>query len=137
MVKPKLEDYNVNVLCIIGNQAVDSNYRDLILSLIVDKIVKNDYPLFFLVNCFKFSDLIIKEAYAEVIVRKMKDVEYDIEDELLFNILNIVSIDCLFYYGMESSSLVFRNKCKDEFWKRVLEYGQTNKKNGCQIKKIK
>ena len=120
-LSPKLEDYDINILVALGNQTDDVFAHNHIKYLIVKKILLLNYSMFFLVNKFIGSKKILKEAYAEVIVIVMKDIDYYIDDFIMNEIVKLTSLDMLMHYGMESSSLEFREKCKKEFWDRAKE----------------
>lgn len=117
---PKLKDYDIKVLASLGNQTDDFINRNKIKLFIIEKILLNDYSMFFLINSFKSSKKILKEAYAEVIVIKMKDCEYVLDDNTLNEILSLTSLDTLMLYGADAKSYEFRNKCILEFWKRGI-----------------
>ena len=143
---PKLEDYDVKILIILGNQTKDVFSHNQIKFLIIKKLLELDYSIFYLVAMFIRSEKILKEAYAEILVMKMKDNEYFIDDITCDKIIKLVSLDTLMFYGMESNLESFREKCKLEFWERAMEIenkDELNKKiNLCKkhrykIKKIR
>jgi len=118
---PKLKNYDLSVLICLGNQTTDMVNRNKIKILIIEKILQFNASMFFLLNCFRETNKILREAYAEVLTMKMKDNEYDIDDEIIEQIVSLVSLDTLIEYGAESISLNFREKCIEEFWNRALE----------------
>ena len=50
----------------------------------------------------------------------MKTETYYIDDSIINEILELVSLDTLMCYGAESCSLNFSNRCKEEFWNRGI-----------------
>ena len=118
---PRLEGYDINALVALGNQTDDDFHRDKIKNIIIDKVLMNNCPIFIFINKFNSSMGIIKEVYAEVIVILMKDNDYYIDDRLIDEILRYTSLDTLMNYGMKSSSLYFKERCVDEFWKVAVQ----------------
>ena len=47
--------------------------------------------------------------------------DYYLEEEIVNELLMYASLDTLMYYGTETMSYEFNNKCKEEFWKRAYE----------------
>ena len=121
VVIPKLEDYSIKILVALGDQTDNLFDRNHIKFLIVKKLLLLNYSMFFLINRFLSSKQILKEAYAEVIIMKFKDGEYCVDDVIMDEVIALASLDTLMYYGMESTSIVFREKCKKEFWNRAIE----------------
>ena len=76
--------------------------------------------MFFLINSFKTSKKILKEAYSKVIVIRMRDCEYALDDNTLNEILSLTSLDTLMLYGADAKSYEFRCKCVLEFWNRGI-----------------
>ena len=113
---PLLKNYNIKYLILLGNNTEDEILYDQIKLAIVEKLLLLDYPMFLLINKFGVSDKILKEAYAVVIIMKMKDDEYILDDRIIAEVLDLVSLDDLIHYGAESPSLVFRDKCIKKFW---------------------
>jgi len=120
-VMPILKNYDINVLVALGNQADNIVTRNKIKLLIIEKILSYNSSMFFLINSFTISRKILKEAYAEVIVMRMRDCNYSIDDSILNEILSLTSLDTLMLYGAESESRSFSHKCILEFWKRGME----------------
>ena len=118
---PKLEDYDIKVLIALGNQADDPIRYARIKYIIVERLFEKQYPIFYLIHNFQKSDKILRDAYAEVITMSMKNNEYSIDEDIILDIIELVSLDTLMYYGMESNSLDFCKKCREEFWDRALE----------------
>ena len=118
---PKLEQYDLNALVTLGNLATDEFSRNRIKVEVINKILDFHYPMFSLLVRFKRSNLILKEAYADVILINMKDNDYYIDDMILNEILKLASFDALICYGANSSSYEFNIKCKDEFYRRGYE----------------
>jgi len=118
---PKLQDYDIKVLAMLGNQADDALYRLHIKTLMIQKILQSSRPLFYLVSKFSFTDKILREAYAESVVILMKDRTYDIDEEMADELVGLISLDTLVCYGMESKSIMMREKCKNEFCRIALE----------------
>ena len=119
--KPKLSEYDINVLVALCNQIDDEFSRNKIKMEIVEKILSYNYSMFYLINKFMYSKTIMKEAYADVILMNMKSNNYYIDDAIINEILTYASLDTLIYYGADSSSYEFSKKCKDEFWRRGYE----------------
>ena len=120
VVSPNLRDYDVNVLIAIGNQCDDIFKRNHIKMLIVEKLMEFDKPIFFFINKFLNTNKFLNEVYAEIITIKMKTETYYIDDSIINEILELVSLDTLMCYGAESCSLNFSNRCKEEFWNRGI-----------------
>lgn len=121
MLIPKLEQYDLNALVTLGNLATDEFSRNRIKVEVINKILDFHYPMFSLLVRFKNSRLILKEAYADVILINMKDNDYYIDDKIIDEILKLASFDALICYGADSSSYEFNVKCKDEFYRRGYE----------------
>ena len=121
MLIPKLEQYDLNALVTFGNLATDEFSRNRIKVEVINKILDFHYPMFSLLVRFKNSRLILKEAYADVILINMKDNDYYIDDKIIDEILKLASFDALICYGADSSSYEFNVKCKDEFYRRGYE----------------
>ena len=119
VVMPKLDDYSINALISLGNRTSDVFTRNQIKLSIVSKILELGRPMFFLLNKFLSSDMILKEAYADVIMIYMKENEYCIKDSIIDEILRYASLDALMYYGADSNSIEFSMKCKEEFDNRA------------------
>ena len=108
-------------MVILGNETDDVFTRNKIKLLIVDKLLMTvNCSMFFLINKFRSSQKILKEAYAELIMIFMKDNNYCIDDIIIDEIISLVSLDTLIYYGAESKSIKFRDRCKEEFWSRAI-----------------
>ncbi len=120
-VMPKLKNYDISVLVALGNQTDNPIMRNKIKLLIIEKILINNSSMFFLINSFRNTKKILKEAYAEVIVIKMKNNDYCIDDNLIDEILNLTSLDTLMLYGADSISNNFSRKCISEFWRRGMQ----------------
>ena len=119
IVMPKLDDYSINALISLGNRTNDIFTRNQIKLSIVSKILELRKPMFFLLNKFLSSDMILKEAYADTIMIYMKENEYYIKDIIVDDILKYASLDALMYYGADSNSIEFSLKCKKEFDNRA------------------
>jgi len=126
---PRLQDYDIKILVALGNQTDDSFCHNHIKFLIINKLLEIDYSIFFLLTKFIKTNKILKEAYAEIIVMKMKNNEHFIDDITCDEIIKLVSLDTLMCYGMESGSEMFKEKCRDEFWKRAMEIEDKNELN--------
>ena len=116
-----MEQYDLNALVTLGNLATDEFSRNRIKVEVINKILDFHYPMFSLLVRFKNSRLILKEAYADVILINMKDNDYYIDDKIIDEILKLASFDALICYGADSSSYEFNVKCKDEFYRRGYE----------------
>ena len=64
---------------------------------------------------------LLKNVYADVILMKMKDNDYSLDEKIVNELLMYASLDTLMFYGTETLSYEFNNKCKEEFWKRAYE----------------
>ena len=64
---------------------------------------------------------LLKEAYADAILMQMKDNDYCFNDEFVSDLLVYASLDGLVYYGTETLSYDFNNKCMEEFWRRAID----------------
>lgn len=117
--KPKLTQYNINVLAVFANSSTDEFTKNKIKMIIIEKILNYNYSLFYLIHKFKLSNGILKESYADVILMYMKDNDYYIDEDILDGILKYASFEGLVNYGFDSPSLEFSFKCKEEFDNRV------------------
>ena len=121
MLKPRLIDYDIKVLIILGNQAKDDETRDSIRKILIDKHRLLNYSMIFLLNKFISSKDIMREVYAELIMIMMCERDLNLSSEMLGDIIKSVSLDSLSKYSSEVVSLELRDKCQNEFWNRVLE----------------
>ena len=122
MKKPPLASYDFNALVCIWNRATDEFSRSKIKVAIKDKILSCNNTMFYLMNKFISTKTeLLKEAYADVILMKMKDDDYCFNDEFISQLLMYASLDGLVYYGTETLSYEFNNKCMEEFWRRAIE----------------
>jgi len=115
---PKLEQYDLNALVALGNLSNDEFSRNRIKVEIVNKLLDFHYPMFSLLVKFEKCKIILKEAYADVILINMKGNDYYIDDMIVDKILKLASFDALICYGADSASYEFNIKCKDEFYRR-------------------
>ena len=116
--KPRLNRYNINTLVAFEHNVTDEYSRNRIRMAMIDKILTYNYSILFLLNKFMSSKTLLKEAYADVILMKMKGNDYYIDNVLVDDILTYASLDALMYYGADSASYEFNIKCKDEFYRR-------------------
>ena len=122
MKKPPLVSYDFNALVCIWNRTTDEFSRSKIKVAIINKILSYNSTMFYLMNKFISTKTeLLKEAYADVILMKMKDNDYCFNDEFVSDLLVYASLDGLVYYGTETLSYEFNNKCKEEFWRRAIE----------------
>ena len=122
MKKPPLVSYDFNALVCIWNRTTDEFSRSKIKVAIINKILSYNSTMFYLMNKFISTKTeLLKEAYADVILMKMKDNDYCFNDEFVFDLLVYASLDGLVYYGTETLSYEFNNKCMEEFWRRAVE----------------
>ena len=122
MKKPSLVSYDFNALVCIWNRSTDEFSRSRIKIAIIDKILSYNSSMFYLMNKFISTKTeLLKEAYADVILMKMKDDDYSFNDEFIYELLMYASLDGLVYYGTETLSYEFNNKCMEEFWRRAIE----------------
>ena len=121
MQKPKLKNYNVKVLIILGNQTQDDVTRDEIRQILIDKFMSLNYSILFLLNKFATSSGIIKEVYAEIILKIICERDLVLSSEIIDEVVSLVSMDTLTIYMMQSDSLEIKDKCRNEFWRRALE----------------
>lgn len=117
---PKLNNYDIDVLVAIGNASQDEFSREEIKKLLTDKILKLHSPMFFLLNKFKKSNNILKCAYARSILIRLNDENFLIDDNLMDEILSLVSLEDLAIYGSEVISLEIRNKCSKIVWNSLM-----------------
>ena len=113
--RPKLNTYNINVLAVLASNSTDEFTVNKIKMIIIEKILNYNYSMFYLMYKFKLSNGILKEAYADVILMNMKDNDYYINDGIVDEILRYASFEALVYYGIDSDSLEFSLKCKEEY----------------------
>lgn len=116
---PNLKKYDINCLVALGNQAVDEFVRERIKLVIIEKINLLNYPTFALIHKLKKSNNILKEVYASLIMMRLSTEDYSIDDSMIDEIVDLVSLDILIYYGAYSPSLKFREKCIQKFWNIV------------------
>ena len=121
MLKPRLMDYNIKTLVILGNQAYDEEYREVVKKTLVKKMSDLNYSIMFLLNSFISAKGILREVYAELLMITIHNNKFDLPDVVTDEIIKLVSIDTLTKYGMESLSEKFREKCINEFWERAIE----------------
>ena len=124
--RPLLRNYNINVLVELGNRTFDEFNREQIKLLIAEKIYILDYSMFYLISKYRNSKFILKEAYAKVIIMKLREDEYYIDDNILDEILEIVSFDDLIYYGREAASFEIREKSIKKFYDRGMKIEDKN-----------
>ena len=123
---PKIDSYDIKVLIILGNQTVDDCSYNSIKNAIVQKLLVLDEPMFVLINKFINSDRILREAYAEVIMMRLVDNKYYIDDNVMNELFSVISIDTLMYYGGQSKLDEFSSKCKEEFYIRGMQIEDEN-----------
>jgi len=122
MLKPRMSSYDINALIYLWNRETDEFLRSKIKMAIIEKVLSFDYSMFYLINKFMYSKTeLLKSVYADVILMKMKDNDYYLNDSIVNQLLIYASLDTLMYYGTETLSYEFNNKCKEEFWKRAYE----------------
>ena len=127
MVKvPKLKMYSIEKLVALGNASQDVFIREKIKELITEKILTLHSPMFFLLNKFKMSDNILKDAYAKAILIRLKDEDVLIEDNILDEILSLVSKEDLAIHGSDIISSKIRDKCTKIFWDNYLIFEDTS-----------
>ena len=117
---PKVENYDINILVALGEQTDNIITYNKIKLLIIEKVLSCNMLMFVLVNSFRFATGILREAYAEAIAIRMTECNYSIDDITLNDIVSLLSLDALMYYGAESLSENFREKSIQEFWKRAI-----------------
>ena len=116
--RPKLTQYNINALVVLANNSLDEFTVNKIKMIIIEKILNYNYSMFYLMYKFKSSNGILKESYADVILMNMKGNDYYIDEGIVNEILMYASFEALVNYGIDSNSLEFSIKCKEEFDKR-------------------
>lgn len=122
MLKPRMSSYDINALIYLWNRETDEFLKSKIKMAIIEKVLSFDYSMFYLINKFMYSKTeLLKSVYADVILMKMKDNDYYLNDSIVGELLIYASLDTLIYYGTETLSYEFNNKCKEEFWKRAYE----------------
>ena len=122
MKKPNLICYDFNALVCLWNESTDEFSRSKIKTAVIDKILFYNNSMFYLMNKFVSTKTeFLKEAYADVILMEMKDNGYCFKDDFISELLTYASLDGLVYYGMETLSSEFNNKCIEEFWRRAVE----------------
>ena len=119
---PNLRDYSVEVLVSLWNNAYDDIEREDIKNVIIKKILFTSSPMFYLVNKFIKSKGVLREVYAKVILMRLQDETYNLDDNLINEILSLVSLDDLVNYGSNVRSLEIRDKCRELFWNNALKY---------------
>lgn len=126
VLRPLLRNYNINVLVELGNRTIDEFNREQIKLLIAEKIYVLDYSMFYLINKYKNANMILKEVYAKLIIMKLREDEYYIDDIILDEILEMVSFDDLIYYGREAASFEIREKSIKKFYDRGMKIEDKN-----------
>ena len=137
---PKLRDYDINVLIILGNKEKNEIKRNQIKLAIIEKLLDSNFPMFILVNRFIRVNGILKESYAEVITTLMKESNYLIDENIIDEILIYVTLDTLIYYGAESKNNIFSQRCVSEFWNRasnIEDKGELKSKVGIKKRSLK
>lgn len=140
MFAPKLKDYEIGALAALGNKEINDVKRNQIKLTIIEKLLKSNCSMFFLVNSFLGTYGMLKEAYAEVIVMLMKDIDYLIDEVVIDDIVKYVSLDVLSSYGTESRNSLFANKCVSEFWNRahdIEDKNELNNKSGVKKRSLR
>lgn len=120
MKKPKLDSYDINALVFLANQTTDEITRNKYKMILIEKFQFYKFPMFYLINKFICSKLILKEVYADLILINMKDNDYRIPIEIQDEILKYASLDAIMCYGADSKIYEFNIKCKEEFYQRGL-----------------
>ena len=122
MKKPPLVSYDFNALVCIWKMSSDEFTRNKIKMAIIDKILLSNSSIFYLMNKFiSTKTVLLKECYADAILMKMKGEDYYFNDDFVSELLTHASLDGLVYYGTETLSYEFNNKCMEEFWRRAIE----------------
>lgn len=130
---PNLKDYKIEVLIALLNKETDENSKNNLKELIMEKILKNNYPTFYLIHKFKNSTGIIKEIYADIILNKINNHYDKIPPKTIDELLEYASLDALIHSGANSDLENFNQLCKKEFYSRSLEI---ENKNDLHQKKI-
>ena len=123
---PEYDNYSVEYLIVLGNQTTEEITKQQIILAISKKILNSNKSIFYLINKFKFSNDILREVYAKVVVMKLVDNEYYIDDKMLDEILNLVSLDDLVHYGMEAMSLNIRERSTIKLYQRGMNIEDKN-----------
>ena len=129
---PNLNDYPIEVLVCLANSPDNEFMKDNIKNILVDKIQLLNLPMFILINKFILTNNILKEVYAKVILMRLGNEEYNIENKLLDEILSLISLDDVVTYGSNVKSLEIRKKCEELFWVQALmveDSSELNRKN--------
>jgi hypothetical protein len=126
MKRPNLNDYDIKVLILLGNQTRDEEFREDIKHILIEKLIPLNYSILYFLNNFSKSEGIIHEVYAEILMRMVCEKRIYINYRIMDLVIGLVSLDTLMKYGMESDDLNLSEKCKEEFWKRVLENENDN-----------
>ena len=132
VVMPNLENYSIEKLCALGNSSDNIFTRDDIKYLLEIRVLNLNESLFYLLNKFRCFKGIIKEVYAKVILIKLTEEEYYIENGIIDDILSLISLDDLVKYGSNACSLEIRKKCEELFWLNAViieDVSELNKKN--------
>lgn len=115
--KTDLKDLSVEVLIALYAKSNGEYSREDIKNTIInEKQFANNYPLFYFVERFKKANEIFKELYADLILVKLQDEIFYIDDKTMNEIIKLASYDALIYYGANSKSLEISNKCQEEFY---------------------
>jgi len=120
MFRPKLREYNINILIALFYNAKDELLKDEIKSIIIEKIAAKNYPIFYLITKFNNSSDNFKEIYADVILKKLQDEIVWIDINIIDEVLKFASLDALIYYGASSVIKDLSQKCMEEFYNRGI-----------------
>lgn len=136
MKKPLLSDYDIKTLCVLGNNEYDIEKRELIKSIIVNKILEFHFNLFILSNKFLVSNGILQECLADAIVIEMTNEFYCMNDVIMSKVVSSASLDVIGYYGNSSKYQKFKDVCQVEFWSRADAIENKNELNYKRLKKV-
>ena len=122
VINPNINDYDVKVLILLGNQTDNTFKRYQIKLAIINKLFDMERPMFFYINQFIISKGILKEVYAEMITMRMKHYDYYIEEEYLqknFRILEKIKHEG-YYVKMAVAWAI--SICLIKFYDKTVEY---------------
>ena len=136
---PSLSNYSIEKLIVLGNFSTDAFAREDIKNIIVDKILELNNPMFYLLSKYMHANKILKEAYAKVILIRLTNEVFNIDDNIIDEILQLISLEDLARYGADVRSLEIRKKCESLFWVNALIFedaSELNKKNAIYRRRV-
>ena len=136
---PNLNNYSVEKLIVLGNSSNDAFAREEIKNIIVKKVIELNKPMFFLFKMYMQTSKILKEVYAKVILIRLTEEDFDIEDTVIDEILKLVSLEDLARYGSKACAFEIRKKCEELFWASAImieDVSELNRKSAIYRRRL-